>query len=301
MNIKMFRNLLSVIVIPGMAIALQSCSQKFESGQQGFTLTTITALSESDKSETKTAIDKDLKTLWLTGDAINVFFGNSLSSKFVCQEAGYTAQFKGSIDVVTGGGEGLDDNTYLCGVYPYRADTCCDGSVITLTLPSQQEAKADTGADDLFPVVARSSNFYMSFYHICGCFRFTVSNPDIVKVTLSGNNDEDIAGRAVVSMENKTPKVESVIAGSKELTMNAPEGECFEVGKDYYFALFPNNFEKGVTLTYYKQGQKATYVHGSINLPRKAFIRFRDKDAGLTFENIPLNGWGEGENIGGEI
>lgn len=286
------------------AIITTSCSKEIieANASKTITLTSLTATTAPEIQETKTILDgATLKSSWLAGDAINVFFGASESSKFVCQASGEIAQFKGSIDVVTGGGEGLTDETSLWGVYPYNSNTSCDGTTITLSLPGNQQAKANTFADDLFPTIARSQNFYLSFYNVCGSFRFTVTNPDIVKVTVKGNRGEDIAGKARVSM-NERPEVSAVINPVQEITMSVPDGECFEVGKTYYFALYPTNFQSGFTLTFYKEDSKAEFVYSSpYNLKRNVFTMLRDKDHGLVFNNIPLNEWEEGENIGGEI
>jgi hypothetical protein len=100
----------------------------------------------------------------------------------------------------------------------------------------------------------------------------------------------------------KVPVVESVLSPESKLTMYAPDGGCFKPGVNYYFVLFPRTFSKGLTMTYYKEGACASYSYTkSCTLARNKVSRFADRDAGLTFENIPLNGWGEGENIGGEI
>lgn len=301
MIISMKRHIKSVMIALCAVIAI-SCIKDSDNSCQTMTLTTITASACSDSADTKTVLDgKTLKSSWLEEDAINVFFGSSISSKFICQNAGEVAQFKGSIDVVTGGGEGLDDDTSLWGVYPYNENTICDGNSITYTLPGIQEAKADTFADDLFPTIARSRNFYMAFYNVCGSFRFTVANPDIVKVTIKGNLNEEIAGRARISMEG-VPEVIEILDGVSELSMEAPEDGFFEAGKDYYFALYPTDFKSGVTLTFYKENSKAEFVYESpYDLGRNKYARFRDKDADLTFESRTLNNWEEGETIGGEI
>mgnify|MGYP003309388362 CR=1 FL=1 len=286
------------------AIIMTSCSKEIieTNLSKTITLTSLTATSAPETQDTKTILDGNtLKSSWLAGDAINVFFGASESSKFVCQASGEIAQFKGSIDVVTGGGEGLTDDTSLWGVYPYNSNTSCDGTTITLSLPSNQQAKTDTFADDLFPTIARSQNFYLSFYNVCGSFRFTVTNPGIVKVTVKGNNGENIAGKARVSM-NERPEVSTFINPVQEITLSAPDGGSFEVGKTYYFALYPTNFQSGFTLTFYKEDSKAEFIYSSAyNLKRNVFTMLRDKDKGLIFNNIPLNDWGDGENVEGEI
>ena len=263
----------------------------------------LTDQSCDTKSEISEIVGSSVKYTWLAGDAINVFFGASESSKFVTNTTGRVAQFKGTVGVVTGGGDDLTDDTSLWGVYPYNENTVCDGSSVTTFLPNVQEANADNFADDLFPSVARSQNFTMAFYPVCGGFRFRVSNPDIVKVTLSGNNNEVLAGKANVSMAlGQTPQVTEISEGQTELVMFAPGGGCFETDKYYYFVLYPTNFSKGYTLTYYKQDAKGSFVkQDAYPIQRNKFGGKTDGDKDLIFSNVPLNDWEEGERVEGEI
>ena len=54
--------------------------------------------------------------------------------------------------------------------------------------------------------------------------------------------------------------------------------------------------------TYYKDTSVASYVHpNAYTLTRNKVVRFKNRDSGLTFENIPLNDWENGENIEDEI
>lgn len=250
--------------------------------------------------ETKTSIDEfgseKVTYTWLAGDAISVFFGDTDGSIFVTDVTASKAKFKGTIGAVTGGGDDLTDETSLWGVYPYDRNTTCDGSSVTLTLPYEQGAAPDTFADDLFPSIARSTNFTMAFYPVCGSIRFKVSNPDIVKVTLSGNNNEDLAGKATVSMPlGGVPAMSSISEGQKELVMTAPGGGCFETDRYYYFVLYPQTLTKGLTLTYYKEDEKASYLlNSSVKVGRNRFLSATNKDSDLTFTGI------QGGEIGGE-
>lgn len=261
--------------------------------------TYIEATYNDSSVETKTAISEmvgsAVKFTWLAGDAINVFFGASESSIFVTNTTDRVAQFKGTIGAVTGGGDDLNDETSLWGAYPYNRNNTCDGSSVTISLPHLQEAKADNLADDLFPSVARSQNFTMAFYPVCGSFRFKVSNPDIIKVTLSGNNNENLAGKAKVNMAlGGTPEIEEISEGQKELVMEAPDGGCFETGKYYYFVLYPSELSKGYTLTYYKKDRKDSFVkQEAYPIGRNKFGGKTEGDKGLDFETPWSNGNGE--------
>lgn len=247
-------------------------------------ITTIIAESNSDSEQTRTLLDEGMKTKWIAGDAINVFFGASESGVFTTEDSGDIAQFKGYISVVTGGGEGLTDETSLWGVYPYSKNTKCDGANITYTLPSIQASKADSFADDLFPQIAKSKNFYMSFYNLCGLIRFKVASDDIVKVTIKGKSEEPLAGTALVGMAD-VPFVKEITDSKSELEMSAPNGEYFNTNSYYYFVLYPTNFTEGLTITYYKENSSASYDIPAYNLVRNKCASITDKDAGLTFSN----------------
>ena len=290
------KSLFSSAIVACMAIiAFSSCEDLnlSEVPSDGAEEIVIYASLPEQSAETKTAIDEfgneKVTYTWLSGDAISVFFGDSEGSIFVTDVTASKAKFKGTIGAVMGGGDDLTDETSLWGVYPYDRNTTCDGSSVTLTLPYEQGAASDTFADDLFPSIARSTNFTMAFYPVCGSIRFKVSNPDIVKVTLSGNNNEDLAGKATVSMPlGGVPAMSSISEGQKELVMTAPGGGCFETDRYYYFVLYPQDLTKGLTLTFYKEYEKASYVlNSSVKVGRNRFLSATNKDSDLTFTLLP--------------
>ena len=292
-----------VVAIAGVCTAMvfSSCENLNEDfGIAGAEEVIIDASVAEQPVDTKSAIDEfgsDKVTYkWLAGDAISVFFGDSEGSIFVTDVTASKAKFKGTIGAVMGGGDDLTDETSLWGVYPYDKNTTCDGSSITLTLPHEQDAAEDTFADDLFPSIARSTNFTMAFYPVCGSIRFKVSDPEIIKVTLSGNNCEDLAGKATVSMPlGGAPVVDVVSEGQKELVMKAPDGGCFDTSKYYYFVMYPTEFTKGLTITYYKEDEKASYVlNSTVKVRRNRFTSATNKDAGLNFTGT------QGGEIGGD-
>lgn len=292
----------SVTLIAMLCCLFISCKKEVEESLDPQKQLTILATVDKDPITRNTIIDNDVSDIrWTAGDAINVFFGESLCSRFVTEESGKTAKFKGSIDVVVGGGEGLDDDTSLWGVYPYKSSTTCDGKYVYYTLQAEQKAAENTFAKDLFPHIARSKNFYMCFYNLCASIRFTVTSKDIKAVTLKGNGNESIAGKATISMESE-PIVKSVEFGEKELIMYAPDGGFFKPGVEYYFILFPTEFKNGLSITYYKENEHATYSYSKYYLlKRSKFSRFKDRDKELTFEPGSIDSWGKDEPIEGEI
>ena len=132
----------------------------------------IQAIREDFSAETKTTRDEsDGSVWWVPGDALSLFYGSGTEggSKFTttATETCKSADFTGTIGAITGGGEGSSLNdTFFWGLYPYQEDASCDGSSITMTLPSVQTAVPGTFATNLFPTVARSQGLIFRFYKI---------------------------------------------------------------------------------------------------------------------------------------
>ena len=207
--------------------------------------------------ETRTMRDEESgSVLWVPGDAISLFYGSGANggSKFTSTlESGSSemTNFTGTITAITGGGELTVDDTYFWGVYPDGEDVSCDGQGVTLTVPTSQEATPGTFAPNTFPSVGRSQGLIMGFYNICGGWRFSVTKEGIKKVTLKSNGGEIITGKVKVKFDaSGVPVIEEVLDGSDEVVLEAPSGEYFEVGKNYYMVLLPTVFESGFTMTF---------------------------------------------------
>lgn len=64
------------------------------------------------------------------------------------EEPSKAAKFKGMISVVSGVNDDMEDS-YIWGLYPYDENATLSDGEITTSLPSDQQGKADTFADDL--------------------------------------------------------------------------------------------------------------------------------------------------------
>ena len=91
------------------------------------------------------------------------------------------------------------DGASFWAVYPYRESHTFSGEALTVSLPANQVAVAGSFADDLFVSIARTTNFNLQFYNVCGGIEFSVTEPGVKTVTFRGNGDEPLAGTAKVS------------------------------------------------------------------------------------------------------
>ena len=258
---------------------------------------TITAQVETG-IDTKTELSQTGSVLWTPGDAISLFYGSGTNggSCFTSTATEKTAvtNFTGTIGVITGGAEISSEDTYFWGLYPYSPTASCDGTSITMNLSPQQTAMAGSFAPGMSPSLGRSQGLSLGFYNICGGVKFTVTHPGIKKVTLRSNGGELIAGTAKVVIDDAgLPKVQQVISGTDAISLEAPEGEYFEVGKYYYIMMFPTKFTSGFTLTLETFTESATVEKNSvINIGRSYFGRMQNVDGSATYTrktgNIPI-------------
>ena len=276
------------LILAIFALALASCAkEQFSESRVVLPGQELTITATSGDPETRTERASDGSVLWSPGDQISLFYGSGTDggSCFTAQntETAKVANFTGTIGVITGGNDVSVEDTYFWATYPYNATASCDGASVTTVLPSEQVATPDTFSDDLFPSIGRSQGLNMAFYNICGGLKFTVSEEGIKSVTLKGNNGEQIAGRITVGFgEDERPAVTGVADGSETITVSAPAGETFEVGRAYYIVLVPTTFESGFTLTFSKGYAEATYERAKkTTIKRSSFGTLTTPDAGL--------------------
>ncbi len=257
---------------------------------------TIQATREDDP-ETRTVRDESDGSVWWTpGDAISLFYGSGTNggSKFTSNatEISKVTNFTGVITAITGGGEIPVDATYFWGVYPYSEDVSCDGSSVTLTVPSQQTAVPGTFDTNTFPSIGRSQGLIMGFYNVCGGWWFTVNKEGVRKATLKSKNGEAVTGKVKVGFDaSGVPEVREVIDGSDEVVLECPSGEYFEVGKKYYIVLLPDTFSEGFTITLETFTEEGVYNRTkATTITRSKFSGFEKIDDYLTTPFTKKNG-----------
>ena len=187
---------------------------------------------------------------WLSGDAITIFDG-STPVESVTADSGSSATFQATL--ATAGP--------WYALYPADGLAGIDGSnKITTTLPAAQDAMANSFDDDLNISIALSSGSSLSFKNALGLIKFTAGESNIKSVTLAGNNSEIVAGEVAFNYNAGAPTWEDV-SGVTSITLSGP----LTKGSVYYFAVLPQTFTNGFTLTYTDTADNET-VHSTSNV-----------------------------------
>ena len=280
-----------LFVVAGLLHAVMSCSPGIEQSiEELIGQEIIFDASFADEASTKTSVQSDGASVWWSAhESINVFYGNSESSLFTStnEEPVSRAQFRGMIPAFTGETEGGGTN-YFWAIYPYDAGNTCDGSSVTATLPANQITKPETFADRQWLTIAKAQGLSLSFYAVGAGFRFSVTKEGVTSVTFRGNNNEVLAGKAIITMDGSNrPIIQEYIEPETVITLSAPAGQTLAVGTLYYFSFFPNNFENGFTITFNTATETGTRVYNTaVNFNRTDVHRGRNFDQDVEYHYI---------------
>ena len=212
-------------------------------------------IEQPSDADTKTYADGQFRVLWHSDDRITIFNRYTYNQEYAFQgETGDNAGafYKvGDSEFVTG-----NDLPDIYAVYPYQKGTkISNDGVITVMLPGEQGwVEGSFGAGSNTMVSATSDN-KLKFKNVGGILAFKLygNNVQVSKITILGNNDESIAGRASIYMPvGGTPSVtmQSDAAAQITLNCNAPVsiGATADDYTEFWFVVPPTTFTGGFTI-----------------------------------------------------
>ena len=233
---------------------------------------------DASPSATKSSRDAEGHFYWSPGDQLSLFKATTPATGTTNWQLTSTntspaqeASFRGEIPA-----EALEATGEYWAIYPYAETNSFDGTTLTTTLPDQQTATKGTFSDGQFISVGCADVLSMTFYHLCGGFKFKLQSPGITTVTLSGLDDEPLAGRVQVTLDaNGLPVVRQVTEPRTTITLSCPDG--FIPGEEYFFVTLPVQFQRGIQFTF----------NGSIN--RTVETTMRINRAKFQWSSAPID------------
>ena len=273
-----------------------------------------------ENPDTRIYVDSDLKTHWTEGDHISIF------------STTYNEEYK--FDGQTGDTDGsftpVDDKYHtgssvptIYAVYPYSEETTVssDGT-ITVSLPSTQNYAVNSyglGVNTMVAVTESKYSRALFFQNLCGYIVVRLYGEGKVKsITLTGNNEEKIAGQATVApVYGQAPAVVMSESATTSITLDCGDG--VELGKtpkeatSFWFAVPPVTFSKGFTIRVTNTDlwgmEKSTSVDRTVirnvknslsplevnfDIPREGNIEFEDANfKAYCIQNFDTDGDGE--------
>ncbi len=229
----------------------------------------LTFTATIDGAGTRTSVD-GTKISWNPAEEINIFYGASEGSKFVSQneEPSQSVTFSGTLTAFTGTTEAGEPNSFWA-IYPYDESNSSSGSSVTAYLPENQVGVPNNVPDKALMMVAKASGLALSFKQVCARIKVNVTTPGIKKIEIRGNNDETIAGSAIITMNSQgLPEWRNAGTGAgKVIELVTESGTTFEEA-EYSIPIYPQTFSEGFTMTCYKDGEKGSYSTGAVTFGR---------------------------------
>lgn len=290
-----------IFAMAAMVAAFASCNKNSVAPQQENTLS-LTA-----GTETKTLLRNGKEVRWAGTDELRVFDTENAGFTFKTTASDVKeAVFKCSNWTGTTPVMAVHSNSASFGGSSSR------GSVITANLnPIQkiyhQKSYGKESALSVGKITENGGKYSIETMKNCfSLLQFTLLDTSVVSVTMTGNNEEIIAGWVDVDYDalsagNPFWTANTTKGGSKSIAVN-PEGGACKVNKNgafadytaYYISVLPQTLSKGLTLVMTRRdGKSATReIKSSVTFERGKIRSFEDaidKDLKYKFGDIVLD------------
>ena len=206
---------------------------------------------------TKVYADENMQVLWNENDRISVF--NKTTYNYQYQFTGEDGDNYGSFEEIPVTGLISGNNlTNIYAVYPYSKSNKVNnaGTAITMTLPAEQNYKANSFGIGANAMIAVTDNNFLAFKNVGGylSLRLYGNNVSIASISIKGNNNEKIAGKASIAVSTSTVPVTTMDnSATDEITLVCDPpvqlGTTAENYTDFWFVIPPVTFSNGFTIT----------------------------------------------------
>lgn len=225
------------------------------------------ALKVSFDNQSRVELDPNCQTVWTKGDKVSVFHNSDSNDCYEYQ--GETGEREGILHRTTQGTATTTADKIVV-VYPYNENYTISHatSSIDVTIPAVQYYKSGSYGVGANLMVATGTGDNFSLKSLCGWVKLQFKGSEkLTKITLRGNNNEQIAGLATANYDNYTLALiasnlssgaDSEVGGIlvteeeyvTEITLDLGDGvQLTETPTDFYFTLAPQTFKKGITVT----------------------------------------------------
>ena len=217
--------------------------------------------------DTRIELNEALKTVWSKGDLASVFYKSDANQKW--QYQGETGERLGTLKCVDAGTATTRTDLVVV-AYPYNTNYILNrtNGNIEASLPAVQSYKDGSYGAEGNIMVAESDYRQIILKSVVGWLRveLTGEGESVKSITLRGNAGEQVASLVYINAADASIALagseveESLVA--TEVVLNCGDGvELGAEAKEFYVALLPQTFEKGMTVEVdYSNGNSQTLV-----------------------------------------
>ena len=241
-----------------LTILVSGCSQDDVLKNNLTTSNSLKFIASFESNESRTYVEEGNLLRWTAGDQISLFEGSTLNSKY--QFDGETGDNGGSFTKVGNSfSTGNPLNKHIA-VYPYASNTkISEDGVVTATLPAEQnyaENSFGLGDNTMVAVTQNTNDMFLKFKNVGGYLMFQLYGDDVTvkSITLKGNSNEKIAGKAIITPNySESPTVSMTDEATETIVLNCGEGvkigTTAETATAFWIVLPPTTFVDGFSIT----------------------------------------------------
>ena len=210
--------------------------------------------------ETRTYLDANQKMRWTADDRVTIFFGENYNREFAF--TGETGSTAGSFNQKsTDGFYTAEKVTANYAVYPHQASTQLEvEGYFKLSLPATQSYAEDSfglNANTMVAVTKTVDDRFLQFKNVCGYLKLNLygANVTVKSITLTGNNEEPLAGAATVTPTYGGDPSMAWAASGTTTSLTLDCGDGVKIGATeaeatpFWLVVPPTTFTKGFTVT----------------------------------------------------
>ena len=249
---KKYYYILTLSLLAGLASCSDEAKQAIEpNGVKSYTQFYANIVDEV--ADTRSLLLNDKKIAFEESDAIQLYVDAGLSTGTF-----YTLKYQSSSKTFdVGPGFAPIPGTQFNAIFPSGAAFNSSDNVYVINLEHDFNYRRDAfSSTQLMPMWGdgKGTNV-LNFYHMAGLIRFSISGSlKISKLTLKGNNGEQIGGAAEIDPTQAKPTLKMVsgyssLPAAYEQVMNIVDVELTETPTYFYFVVPPITFTEGITLT----------------------------------------------------
>lgn len=255
-NIYDMKKLLNLLCL--FAVLASSCSREELLVDEAATSLNDIIFTAGFEQDTRTYIQDGTFLRWNEGDQISIFVANTLNRQYKFD--GETGDNGGTFSVVDAPFGTGNDLACHYAVYPYAAGVkITEKGVVTTALPAEQsyaENSFGLGANTMVAVTKDTDDTFLKFKNVCGYLMLQLygNNITVKSITLTGNNDEKLAGKATVTpLYGQEPTIAMSDDATTSITLNCGDGvklgASAETATAFWIVVPPTTFDEGFEIT----------------------------------------------------
>lgn len=250
--------------------------------------TLSSAIRQDADGETKTQMggDSGRSVLWSDDDEIGIFDTRykGAGSRFSKARAGMDEKSR------VFGGRIREFTSSFFSVYPYQEGASLNGTVLTMQIPTHQEAvngSFATGAALAFASGAfneeRGTDGSVTFTNLCAilCFKMPAYIDGAKSVVVRAKSGAAIAGTVTIDC---TRSVITSVSGSSSVTVSS---DAMAASGAYYVAIAPGTYENGFSFTVTTAGGSSYMAQTTKTLPAEAGVIYNLGTVNLNLNTAP--------------